>query len=185
MNKQTPGQLFLNMFLKSVVVLMGVGICVFGVFFLTQVVKKAFDTKDGDGPATTVDANVLTEVDPHDHLLMNTEAPTTEAPTTEAPQYSSSTSCKILVLNSTEQAGLAGSWCEKLNGYGYSDTEASDYSNTLTTTKIVAKKDGVGKDLLQYFSGAEYEVGEVGEGAYYDTSAYDIIIILGTDQQTE
>ena len=186
MKKQnSAGQLFLSMFLKAAVIILGLAIFVFGIFFLTQVVKRKIDSKGDSEPVTTVDANVLTEVETHDDLIMNTTAGTTEEQDEPEPSYEPSYDKSILVLNSTEQIGLAGGWCGKLNEYGYNNTEASDYANNLSVTRIVAKQDGVGKDLIQYFEGAEYMVGTVDEGAYFDTSSYDIIIILGNDQTTE
>lgn len=185
MKKQNSvGSLFLTMFLKAAVIIMGAAICIFGIFFLTQVVKRKVNSKTDKEPATTVDANVLTEVETHDDLIMNTTAGSTEE-TTEDQNYEPSYDKYILVLNSTEQVGLAGGWCGKLNEYGYGNTEASDYANNLSVTRIVAKEDGAGKDLLQYFAGAEYVVGSVDEGTYFDTSSYDIIVILGNDQVTE
>lgn len=187
MRRQNPAQLFLSIFLRAAVIILGIMVVVVGGLLIGRGVRKHIKGDDVE-PLTTANVGNLTEVGTHDDLLMNTTELTTEIATEETTveeNYSSSTDKMILVLNSTEQIGLAGGWCSKLNDNGYGHTDASDYSTPLSVTKIVAKEDGVGKDLLQYFEGAEYTVGEVNEGVAFETGTYDIIIILGTDQTTE
>ncbi len=179
MKKQSAAGLFFSILLKAVVILLGIVIIGFGIFFIIKVVKT--DKKEKT-PTTTVSDNVLTEAEAHDDLLYETATEATEEVVTEAPQPADGTSYNknILVLNSTDVSGLAGRWCKKLNEYGYTETTASDFSTLQETTRIVAKEDGVGQDLVQYFNGASYEVGNVTEGVSVDTNAYDIVIIIGT-----
>lgn len=174
---QTAAGLFFSMLLRAAVVIVGIAIVAFGVFFIMQVVKgdSAKNT-----PATTLDGNALTDSQ-IDDLQMN---PTTQAAedTAEAQEESASSSAtdkKILVLNSTDIAGLAGRWCETLNADGYTDTNASDYTEALSDTKVIAREDGVGKELVNYFSNASYEVGTVTSGTSESTDGYDIVIIIG------
>lgn len=179
MKKQSPVGLFFSIFLRAVVVLLGIGIIAFGIFFLSKVMKDGKKTKDG--PVTTVADSVLTDAQGRDDLIYNSDEDTeakTEEQTEEA--VSESFDKAIIVLNSTNTTGLAGRWCEKLKGYGYSDTEASDFSNTQEKTRIIVKEDGVGKDLLQYFNDASYEVGTVTEGTSASLDGKDIVIIIGT-----
>ena len=82
-------------------------------------------------------------------------------------------------LNSTDIAGLAGRWCDTLNANGYANTNASDYTEALADTKIVAREDGVGKELVQYFANASYEVGTVTSNVTESTDGYDVVIIIG------
>ena len=182
MKKQSAVGLFFSMFLRAVVVILGLVI----VALTALVIHKLITRNSGapEAPATTVDANVLTEAETMDELLYNdtsisteeaTEAVTEEA--TEEPALS--TDKTILVLNSTNVTGLAGRWCERLGENGYTNTKAADYTQSLETTKIVSIQDGVGKDLVGYFNGASYEVGTVTENTSEDTSTYDIVIIIG------
>ncbi|MBE5945233.1 MAG: LytR family transcriptional regulator [Lachnospiraceae bacterium] len=173
MKKQSPVGLFFTMFLRASVIILGIAIIIFGIVFLTKVMKS--DNKKAEIPPTTIDENVLTEAGVRDDLIDNTEEPTSE--TTE--ELIMSYDKKILVLNSTDKKGLAGRWCERLNGYGYANTDAKDYMEPLTATRIVATSEGVGEDLVQYFNGATYEVGTVTENVYESTEGYDIVIIIG------
>ena len=125
-----------------------------------------------------LDENALTDSQVDDLQI----TPSTEAETTEAAQEAetvSATDRKILVLNSTDIAGLAGRWCDTLNANGYANTNASDYTEALADTKIVAREDGVGKELVQYFANASYEVGTVTSNVTESTDGYDVVIIIG------
>lgn len=179
MKKQSAVGLFFSMFLRAVVVILGIVILVFGAALLMKVMKNG--KSSSNAPATTVGANVLTEAEVRDDLLTAepTEATSTEAVTEEIPAEPAYDK-NILVLNSTNVKGLAGRWCEKLGGYGYANTTASDYNETLENTKIVSSTEGIGEELVQYFNGASYEVGSVTSGSSVDATAYDIVIIIGT-----
>lgn len=195
MNKQTPVQLFLSIFLRVAVAILGVVIIIFGIIFLSNVFKKGGKDKDDSAQSSTVDESVLTEVSQRDDLLFSsteaTETATTEGgqdkteDKTEEEAGATSKDKSILVLNGAEQGGLAGSVCGKLNGLGYDNTTPSDFDGVIARTKIVAQKNGDGKDFMEMFKSPVYEVGIVTEGAPFDTSDYDIVIIIGTNDQTE
>lgn len=175
MKNQSVTGLFFSMFLRAAVVILGIVIIVFGTVILMRVVKG--DKKSGD-PETTVGDSVLTESDGRDDLLYNnTAAPSGDGQGGTVTSYDK----RILVLNSTDIAGVAGGWCTRLNEAGYNNTMAADYTTTIETTRIVSKVDGVGTDLVGFFNGASYEVGEVTEGSMEDTTNYDIVIIIGTN----
>jgi sensor histidine kinase regulating citrate/malate metabolism len=177
MKKQSAVGLFFSMFLRAVVIILAIVIVVFGAMFI----KKVMDNSESSSkePVTTVSNNVLSDPEVKDDLLTAEPTEEAEAESTEAAEENSFDK-NILVLNSTDVSGLAGRWCEKLNGYGYANTTASDYSEALETTKIVSVTDGVGQDLLNYFNGASYEVGTVSSGTSVSTDGYDIVIIIGT-----
>ena len=52
-------------------------------------------------------------------------------------------------------------------------------TEALADTKIVAREDGVGKELVQYFANASYEVGTVTSNVTESTDEYDVVIIIG------
>lgn len=179
MKRQSAVGLFFSMFLRAAVIILGIAIIVFGIVFLTKAMKG--EGKKEKAPSTTVGDNVLTDAEARDDLLYNdTTAASSEDTAQDTQETLKSYDKKILVLNSTDVIGLAGRWCEELNGYGYSDTEASDYSESLEVTKIVSTTAGVGEDLVPYFNGATYEVGTVTTGVSESTEGYDIVIIIGT-----
>ena len=81
---------------------------------------------------------------------------------------------KILVLNGSRITGLATATQTELVNAGYTVPEIGDYSEeVLTQTRIIVTKDGMGQDLISYFTDPEIVIGDVEEG-------YDIEIILGT-----
>ncbi len=171
---QSAGSIFLNMFLKTFVIIFGLLILVFGIFFITQVVKNRAKKTE---PVTTAGENQLTEVEAPDDLITGEiTAAETEEPTEEKK---SAKEAKIAVLNSTDVGGLAGRWCETLNGDGYANTEASDFMYNVEDTEIYVKEEGLGDELLDYFANATVSTGSVPDGASIDTSAFDIVIIVG------
>ena len=173
--QQTAAGLFFSMLLRAAVIILGLAIVAFGAFFVLQAVKGGVKKS---GPATTLDANALTDAQTDD-LQMNPSTEASAEDTQEAQETGDAKGKNILVLNSTGIAGLAGRWCETLNADGYANTNASDYSESLADTKIISKEDGVGTELVNYFSAASYEVGTVTSGTSEPTDGYDIVIILG------
>lgn len=178
--QQTAAGLFFSMLLRAGVVIMGIAILVFGSWFVLQAVKGA---KGGaNAPATTLSDNALTDADVDELLTVEVTEEGEAAAEGGDGQNAEATdvkNMKILVLNSTDIAGLAGRWCETLNADGYANTNASDYSEALTDTKIVSKHEGVGENLKSYFASATYEVGEVTSGTTEPATEYDIVIIIG------
>ncbi len=178
MKKQSPVGLFFAILLRAAVIILGVAIIAFGIFFLTKVAKDG--KKQKDAPITTAGDHLITDAEGHDDLIINPEEDTSEDTEESTEAVSESFDKNILVLNSTNTTGLAGRWCGRLNEKGYANTEAADYSDTQEHTRIVAREEGVGKDLLQYFDNATYEVGVVTEGTAASVEGKDIVIIIGT-----
>lgn len=171
--KESAVGLFFSMFLRAAVIVLGLIIILFGLVFLLKISKRNTDK----GPETTVGDNVLTEAEAHDELLYNGENGTQGT-------VSDSHNLKILVLNSTQTAGLAGRWRDELNSKGYANVDVSDYSNAQTNSKIFVKQEGTGQDLIPFFNGATYEIGTITEGTSADPGSYDIIIIIGSNDDT-
>ncbi len=90
-----------------------------------------------------------------------------------------SKSLLIEVSNGGNISGLAAQYSKKLEDSGYQVASPSNYSGQQNTyTRIQVKNEGVGSDLIAFFSDAKVEVApnEVGSEA-------DIRIILGTKEQ--
>ena len=121
--QQTAAGLFFSMLLRAAVIILGLAIVAFGAFFVLQAVKGGVKKS---GPATTLDANALTDAQTDD-LQMNPSTEASAEDTQEAQETGDAKGKNILVLNSTGIAGLAGRWCETLNADGYANTNASDY----------------------------------------------------------
>ena len=87
----------------------------------------------------------------------------------------SSKGISIEIQNSTRISGLAGSWKDKLSGDGFTiGSIKTNRQGTLTDTKIIVAKKGMGEDLKKYFKNPIIEVVSVDSGA-------QICIILGTN----
>ncbi len=187
MKKQSMVGLFFSMFLRATVIILGIAIAVFGVVFVSKVMKKGPENKT---PATTASPHVLTEAEGHDELLYVDPSQTTEYVTADEvteytePQPTMSYDANILVLNSTDEIGLAGRWCDTLGGFGYNNTSASDYNTPQEYTRIISTNPELGTDLVQYFNNASYEVGTVTTGSSEPTDGYDIVIIIGIADAT-
>ena len=99
--QQTAAGLFFSMLLRAAGIILGIAIVAFGAFFVLQAVKG---NTAKDTPATTLDQNALTDSQVDElQITPSTEAQTSEETAAEIP----ATDKKILVLNSTEIAGLA------------------------------------------------------------------------------
>ena len=178
MKKQSAAGLFISIFLKALVVIMGFVIVGFSAFFIFRA-SKAENAKKKDVPATTVGANVLTEAEAPDELLTGAATTETASSEEEGEEGADAHSARILVLNSTDVMGLAGRWCATLNEDGYASTTASDFDTNLEKTSVYSKQEGLGEGLVKYFDGATYQVGDAPPGASISTADFDIVIIIG------
>lgn len=100
-----------------------------------------------------------------------------ETTTTEKKEDTevSSKGISIEIQNSTRIGGLAGSWRDKLSGDGFTvGSVKTNRQGTLSDTKIIVARKGMGEDLKKYFKNPVIEVGSVDSGA-------QICIILGTN----
>ena len=82
----------------------------------------------------------------------------------------------IEIYNAAYVQGIASEWQYYLEDQGYNITLVDTYQDEgpISTTRIILKRDGIGQDLLKYFSGAEVSVGDIDTGG-------DIQIYVGTD----
>ena len=82
----------------------------------------------------------------------------------------------IEIYNAAYVQGLASEWSYYLEDEGYNISLVDTYQDEgpISTTRIILRRDGIGGDLLQYFSGADVSVGEIDTGG-------DIQIYVGTD----
>lgn len=191
MDKRTMLKVFGEAFLRSMIVLMGIVIVGFGAFFLLKINKDKKQVAEN----TTEEASTLSDEELQAMLTeevteeITTEEPTTEVTTTEEVTTEEptteelnipSTDKKILVLNSTRTNGLASRWVSKLSGEGFTNISKGNYSlSSETQTKIYVPEDGMGKDLLPYFSDATIEIGTLSSGIDVSTSGVDIFIVIG------
>lgn len=82
----------------------------------------------------------------------------------------------IQLTNGSQINGLAAAYKEKLTAKGYKILDTGNYEGDIqTNTKILVKKTGIGKDLLDYFTSATIEVTEDEL-----TNHADIEVIIGT-----
>lgn len=170
MNKKML-KVFGEAFLKTLIVILGVAIVIFAIYFMIQVFGGGKSNKNSteDTPISTEDISSGDTLEP----ASDTAEPTSEEPTTVEPI--SSVGHSIEVLNSTDTAGVAAGWQEKLNGEGFTVSQIGNYeTEILTSTKIIVSQDGMGQDLVGYFQNATVEVGTISSGV-------EIQIIIGTE----
>lgn len=169
MNKKML-KLFGEAFLKTLIVILGIAIVVFAIYLMIQVFgggKKKDNGSTQDINISTEDAGLST--DGGDDIISTDD--TTEATTEQI----SSVGHSIEVLNSTDVAGVAAKWQEKLNAAGFTVSQIGNYeAETLTNTKIIVSQAGMGQDLAGQFKNATVEVGSISSGA-------EIQIIVGTE----
>lgn len=196
MDKKTMLKLFGDAFLRSMIVLLGIVIVGFGVFFLVDVVSGKGEEKDQVEAPTYSDEELQAMIDQENggEGDSTTEEVTTEEVTTEAlePEVMDipSNDKNILVLNSTNTSGLAGGWSDKLIGAGFANVGYGNYLLGMETqTKIYVSQEGMGNDLIPFFSDAVVIVGgmeadnytKIG-GANFDSA--DIYIVIGNNDRT-
>lgn len=199
MDKKTMMKVFGGAFLRSLIVLVAIAILGFGVFFIIKVNSDKKNLADSTVESSEYTPEELAAMVEQDNALnsdgaASEEATTTEEVTTEAPtteiQNIPSTDKNILVLNSTSTSGLAGSWASKLSSAGFSNVAVGNYSaSSEATTKIYVAEEGMGGDLVSYFSGdATIVVGTVDASSYAVTGNgldhYDIYIVIGNSDTT-
>ncbi len=101
------------------------------------------------------------------------------APAASGGTAADSKSLMIEVSNGGNVTGLAAQYTKKLEDAGYRVASPTNYSGQQNTyTRIQVKSEGVGSDLVSFFTDAKVEVApnEIGSNA-------DIRIILGTKEQ--
>lgn len=165
-------KLFGEAFLKTLIVILGIAIVIFAIYFLIQIFGGG-----GNSNTSTEDPQLSTE-DINGGISSTDDVPDTTDPATQEPatvEPISSVGHTIEVLNSTDTAGVAAGWQEKLNNAGFTVSQIGNYeTETLTNTKIIVSQEGMGQDLAGYFQNATIEVGTISSGV-------EIQIIVGTD----
>ncbi len=190
MDKKTILKVFGEAFLRSMVVLMAIVILGFSVFFIIKVrsdKKQLAKIKTTEQGSTYSDDELQAMLDKENAGDTKEDATTEETTTEEATvEEIPSTDKKIVVLNSTNTTGLAGKWQSKLSSNGFSNVGAGNYSaGAETQTKIYVKEDGMGQDLVSFFSNATVEIGKPDTSACSVTKGNitlndaDIIIVVG------
>ena len=162
-NKNEVLKLFLINFLKGTVVILGIVIVLLGAY-LGREIYTGWDQRKN---AVEPDSGVFTESQIDELLTATPTEPFTESLYVEGPaevNYGLS----IKVLNATETSGLAGSWRDKHEMY--------------ETTKILVTEEKMADELRDVFPYADYEVGNVPDGAVNGPiEGVNVFIFLGND----
>ncbi|MBR1736449.1 MAG: LCP family protein [Firmicutes bacterium] len=100
--------------------------------------------------------------------------------TTEEKITESSSGKLIQVLNGGYTSGMAGYVQGILEAEGFAVSAIGDYGGEkINETVIYVSKEGQGEDLVKYFTNARTEV------SAEMTGGYDIVIVVGTEEQME
>lgn len=167
-------KLFGEAFLKTLIVILGIAIVVFAIYFMIQLFGGGSKTEKNSTEDMAISTSDINEDNVSSDTTDNTASEaTTEEPTTAEPI--SSVGHKIEILNSTDVAGVAAKWQGTLQSAGFTvDTIGNYETETLTSTRIIVSEEGMGQDLVSYFQNASVEVGTISSGA-------EIQIIVGTE----
>jgi hypothetical protein len=195
MDRKTMLKIFGEAFARSFAILLAIVILGFAAFFVIRVTSDKTDVAENitTEAVTTTEATTTEEVttteEPTTTEEVTTEEVTTEEPTTEVLDIPS-TDKKIIVLNSTSVSGLAKRWSNKLVGAGFGSVVTGNYTaGAETQTKIYVAEEGMGNDLLGYFSDAEIVVGTPESGSFSASSGMsadgvEIYIVVGSGDTT-
>lgn len=199
MDKRAILRVFGEAFLRSMVVLMAIVILGFSVFFVLKVradkkLLAEMETTEAGSTYSDEELQAMLEAENANDTKedVTTQEVTTQEETTQEEITSIPSNDKnIVVLNSTSTAGLAGKWKDKLAGAGFSNIGAGNYNAGMETqTKIYVTEEGMGQDLVSYFSGAEIVVGSLDKNVYSITAGsisadtVDIFIVIGNGDTT-
>ncbi len=181
--KKSAGALFLSMFLRAVVVLLGIVVVGMGFIYVRQYLKNKANKE-----TVEVDESLLVDNQQDELLTAEPEEEDTEAPSDggEAGEKSSK-DLTIAILNATEVGGLAGKWVDKLKSDGYQDVVAANYYAKSDITVICVEEEGQGEDLKKYFPSAVIQVRRLDKGATdAPIDGTEIFVVIGkTDTEVE
>ena len=183
-NKQSAAGLFLSFFLKATVIILGLVILAMTAYLIkasmankeTEKEKKADNSAFEDNQTDELLENKATNTDAL--LYENAEAASEEQAGTPALPYDAS----IVVLNGTDQPGVAAAWKEKLVAGGYTNVQVGDYTKgILDISKIVVVEEGTGTDLQTYLPNAKMETLPANEvQCDVNTEGVRAFLIIGT-----
>ena len=192
MDKKTMLKIFGDAFLRSFVVMMAIAIVGFAVFFIIRV-----NADDKQVAENTTTEEITTEEPTTEEITteeVTTEEPTTEEITTEEPtteiQEIPSTDKKIIVLNSTSVSGLAKGWANKLSGSGFANVATGNYTASAgAQTTIYVSEEGMGNDLIGYFTDAVIQVGAPDSASFAPSPGVsvddvEVYIVIGSNDTT-
>lgn len=191
MDKKTMLKVFGEAFLRSFVVMMAVAIVGFAIFFIARVKADDKQVAENTTEAVTTEEPTTEEMTTEEVTTeeSTTEEMTTEEPTTEVQEIPS-TDKKIIVLNSTSVAGLAKGWANKLSGSGFANVVTGNYTASAgAQTTIYVSEEGMGNDLVSYFTDAVIQVG-MPESASFSPSpgvsvdGVEVYIVIGSNDTT-
>ena len=187
MDKKTMLKIFGDAFLRSFVVMMAIAIVGFAVFFIIRV--NADDKQVAENTTTeeiTTEEITTEEVTTEE---LTTEEITTEEATTEIQEIPS-TDKKIIVLNSTSVSGLAKGWANKLSGSGFANVVTGNYTASASAqTTIYVSEEGMGNDLIGYFTDAVIQVGAPDSASFapspgVSADGVEVYIVIGSNDTT-
>lgn len=108
----------------------------------------------------------------------------TESEESESETEEVDLTARVIVLNGTEQAGVAASWQSVLEEKGFTDVSTGDYTQYTDTTLIYTADDALAAVLLDQFADAERVdtlEAEYIEAAFESADAY---VVVGTADAT-
>ena len=177
--KQSKGSLFLSVFLKAVVIILGVVIIGLAVALTSILIKNKNNKKTATEEATVDESVFLPEEDEEASFTTPTDTTNTSA---EAPAATDDVkNLKVIVLNASGMGGVAGTFAKKLSEDGFTNITAANYLPGLLEKTTICISDESQRDVMKaYYPDAEVKVGTLG-AADTDADLTDakIIVIIG------
>jgi len=178
--KQSKGSLFLSVFLKAVVIILGVVILALAVTLATILIKNKSNKAAATEEAEVDESVFLPEED--DEASFTTPTDTTADTTADTPAAGDDVkNLKVIVLNASGMGGVAGTLAKKLSEDGFTNVTAANYLPGLLEKTTVCISDESQRDVMKaYYPNAEVKVGTL-NAADTDADLTDakIIVIIG------
>ncbi|MBR6404343.1 MAG: LytR C-terminal domain-containing protein [Eubacterium sp.] len=150
--------MFFSFFLKASVIILGLVILAMSVYLVKQIMLQK------NSEAENKSDEAVFEDDQRDDLMMASKGDADvlfakdDDKLDVAENKDLGFDAKIVVLNATETAGLAGAWKEKLEEEGFKNVEAGNYTDgVLESSKIVLTAEKTGENLKKYLPEATVE----------------------------
>lgn len=150
----TAGGLFLSVFLKAAVIILGIAVVILAGYFTYQTVRIHM-TRD----SSALNEEMLID-NQRDPLLLATPAqPVPPKPSKGSGKDGSNPANaykndKITVLNGTHTSGVAGAWTDYLSSRGFTDVTPASYYGGVEDTIIITDDEAEGEALRSFFYNA-------------------------------
>lgn len=173
--------LILETILRATVIILGIATVVMLVLFIKTTIKNKkskAEVAESNNPITTEVGSGSEEAGSGD----TSEEPSSEDTTEAVNAPADSKDAKILIINGSKQAGVAGKWKEELMAEGYNNIEVGNYLlDVVQVSEVHVSGAYDGQDLKDKLSLPESGTVDELSPSAFDSNPYnyDIVVIIG------